>query len=88
MKFDQTSEIRRKSEYYSKILTNREGSGERAIFQFTDWLNDKYKENSDEFVNKNKAMRGKWLLRSKACSILYVLIIITFLSSFGKQKVI
>lgn len=72
----ETSEIRRKSEYFSKILTNREGSGERAIFQFTDWLNDKYKENNDEYVNKNKAMRGKWLLRSKACSILYVLIVI------------
>lgn len=71
-----TSKLRRKSEYYSRILTNREVNGERAVFQFTDWINNKYKINCDEFFEKNRKMRGKWLVRSKACSILYVFIII------------
>ena len=71
-----TSKLRRKSEYYSRILTNREVSGERTVFQFTDWVNDKYKATCNEFFEKNRKMRGKWLLRSKACSILYLFIII------------
>lgn len=60
-----SSELERKYEYYSEILSDRENVDERSIFGFTEKVNSEYRQIYDKAFRIKVNTRFKWFIKTK-----------------------
>lgn len=74
------SETIRKYEYLGEVLTGRDSVEERALFNYTERINEDYQEIYNSAYKVRLDMRRKWFLKMKAGSFLtsFVLVLIIF----------
>jgi len=69
-----TAKVRRKCNYLSEILTNREAVDERALFGFTNKINDLWYDRFETARKIEHATQRKWYIRSKAGSVITTIV--------------
>ncbi len=60
-----SSELERKYEYYSEILSDRENVDERSIFGFTEKVNSEYRQIYNKAFRIKVNTRFKWFIKTK-----------------------
>ncbi|NYB75961.1 ABC transporter ATP-binding protein [Sedimentibacter hydroxybenzoicus DSM 7310] len=60
-----SSELERKCEYYSEILSDRENVDERSIFGFTEMVNSEYRKIYNKAFKIKVSTRFKWFIKTK-----------------------
>lgn len=78
------SEYQRQSNYIEKVITGRESASERAIFQYTNFLNEKWLNLYEKVRKFEFKVYAKWFTRMKLggiiAAIISVLIVIVLLN--------
>ena len=70
----ETAKYRRKSNYLSSILINRETVDERTLFGYSDHLNESWHERFETARKIEHKVRKKWFIRMKAGGVITALI--------------
>lgn len=81
----QVSFITRQMNYLSDVLSNREASAERTLFNYSDALNKRYKDAHLYRSNFNTKKLASETLRIKLCNIVMNIFIILIVVSLSRQ---
>ena len=66
--------LERKNDYLGTVLTGREAENERAIFQYSDYLNEKWKDNARKYNKVVFKTKFKWFVNMKMGAIITAVI--------------
>lgn len=71
--------------YFSSLLSDREHINERTLFEYSDFINEKYKEAHLKRSNANTLVLAKWMVRIKMCCIILLLFVVFVIAFMVKS---
>ncbi len=75
----------RRCDYYSDILCDAKFAEERMIYQYSDYINNKYRSFRNKLIKREKSTKLKNTLRMESSSFLTLLILIYFIIELSNK---